>query len=180
MSIFNKSVSQNTKARERTISTGRSNSPDGAISIIGPGMVIDGDIVTEGIVRVEGVLRGTVRAGKAVIVGHSGRIDGNIITEDAVVGGAVNGSIVALNRLELQGTCSVVGEIRTRAEHLKLEEGARFAGHVEMSEAEGGAAVVPLPLESMESDGVSERYFYDDERHEATQLPLERVGAGSR
>jgi hypothetical protein len=32
----------------------------------------------------------------------------------------VNGSIVASNRLELQSTSTVTGEIQARSEHLKL------------------------------------------------------------
>jgi cytoskeletal protein CcmA (bactofilin family) len=133
LSIFRKPEPQAQKARERYVPA-RGSVGDGAISIIGPGMVIEGDITTEGIVRIEGELRGTVRAVKAVILGQAGRVLGNIITDDAVIGGMVDGSIIAENRLELQSTCSVSGEIRTRAQHLKCEEGARFAGQVQMLE----------------------------------------------
>jgi cytoskeletal protein CcmA (bactofilin family) len=42
---------------------------EGVISIIGPGMRVVGDCETEGTLRIEGSVEGTVRAGKAVVVG---------------------------------------------------------------------------------------------------------------
>jgi cytoskeletal protein CcmA (bactofilin family) len=40
---------------------------EGVISIIGPGMRVIGDCKTEGTLRIEGSVEGTVRAGKAVV-----------------------------------------------------------------------------------------------------------------
>ena len=115
---------------------------DGAISIIGPGMVVTGDLVSEGIVRIEGEVRGTIRAGKAVVLGPAGRVDGDIVTGDAVIGGYVSGTIVAHNRLELQSTCVVEGEIQAKPQHLKVDEGARFRGEVRMVDAGASDLVV--------------------------------------
>jgi cytoskeletal protein CcmA (bactofilin family) len=140
MSIFKKTESQVQKPRERPVTAARAGTPDAAMSIIGSGMLVVGDIVTEGTVRIEGEVRGTIRAGKAVVLGQGGHVDGDIVTQDAVVGGSVVGTIVAATRAELQSTCVVNGQIRTRPEHLKLEEGARFTGTVQMFEEEGSVA----------------------------------------
>ncbi len=102
------------------------------MSIIGPGMSITGDLVTEGTVRVEGRIEGTVRAGKAVIIGKSGEVVGEVITQDAVIGGRLRGTLVAESRLELQATSDIEGQIRAPAQHLQLEEGARFNGQIQM------------------------------------------------
>lgn len=136
MSIFSKPETQPQKPRERVVIPTRGSNGDGAISIIGHGMVIEGDVVTEGIVRIEGELKGTVRAAKAVIVGHAGKVDGHIITEDAVIGGTVEGAIMARSRIELQSSCRVLGVIQASPSGLKLEEGARFNGKIEMLEDE--------------------------------------------
>lgn len=142
MAMFKKSEPQSQKPRERPTPSSR-NLGDAAISIIGSGMEVVGDIATEGIVRVEGQVRGTIRAGTSVVLGQAGEIEGNVHTADAIIGGRVSGSVVASNRLELQSTCTVEGEIRTRAEHLKLEEGARFAGQVHMIEEEAPVQTTP-------------------------------------
>ena len=65
--------------------------PDTVISIIGPGMRVVGDCETEGTVRIEGRVEGSVRAGKAVVVGKEGIVDGDIFTQDAVISGTVQG-----------------------------------------------------------------------------------------
>ena len=106
---------------------------EGVISIIGPGMKVTGDCDTEGTLRIEGNVEGTVRAGKAVVVGKDGIVDGDITTQDAVIGGRVTGSLVAESRLELQATCVVEGEIHAR--RIKLEEGGTVNGKVQIGEA---------------------------------------------
>jgi cytoskeletal protein CcmA (bactofilin family) len=116
--------------------------PEASMSLIGPGMTIVGDLTTEGTVRIEGRVEGRIRAGKAVVIGKGGEVHGDILTQDVVVGGSVRGSIVAESRLELQATCDIEGEIRARAQHLQLEEGARFTGQVQML-ADGEVRALP-------------------------------------
>jgi cytoskeletal protein CcmA (bactofilin family) len=110
----------------------RSGANESSMSIIGPGMRITGDLMTEGTVRVEGRIEGTIRAGKAVVVGKEGEVVGDVLTQDAVIGGRVQGTVVAESRLELQATARIEGQISARAQHLVLEEGCRFNGQVQM------------------------------------------------
>lgn len=114
---------------------------ESVISIIGPGMHVVGDCVTEGTLRVEGTVEGTVRAGKAVVVGKDGAVLGDITTQDAVIGGRVTGSIIAESRLELQATCVIEGEVRAR--RIKLDEGGRVNGKVHTGEVKIPTAPSP-------------------------------------
>lgn len=119
---------------------------EGVISIIGPGMRVVGDCDTEGTLRIEGTVEGTVRAGKAVVVGKEGVVDGDIETQDAVIGGRVTGSIAAESRLELQATCVIEGEIEAR--RIKLEEGGTVNGTMkigEVSRTPGARSSTPGP-----------------------------------
>jgi cytoskeletal protein CcmA (bactofilin family) len=118
------------------------------MSIIGPGMRIVGDLVTDGTVRIEGEIRGTIRAGKAVVIGREGLVEGDIFTQDAVIGGRIRGSIVAESRLELQATCDIEGVVHARAQHLHLEEGARFNGQVQMLDPDAVRALPAMPGEN--------------------------------
>ncbi len=121
---------------------------DGVISIIGPGMRVDGDCNTEGTLRIEGHIKGTVRAGKAVVVSKDGVVEGDVVTQDAIIGGRVTGSVSAESRLELQATCEIQGEIRAR--RIKLDEGGQINGNVRTGEVEraGVAARVPNPADA--------------------------------
>lgn len=114
---------------------------DNVISIIGPGMRVIGDCETEGTLRIEGTVEGTVRAGKAVVIGKDGEVRGDVITQDAIIGGRVTGAVVAESRLELQATCAVDGEIKAR--RIKLDEGGRINGTIVTGEFREGSSIAP-------------------------------------
>jgi len=100
--------------------------PEQVISIIGPGMKITGDCDTDGAVRVEGTVQGNIRAGKAVVVGKDGLVEGDIVTQDAVISGRVQGSLRAESRLEVQASSQIEGEIT--AGRMQVEEGSHLTG----------------------------------------------------
>jgi len=113
----------------------RGGNRDDVVSIIGPGMSVNGDCVTEGTLRVEGRVEGSIRAEKAVVVGTDGVVVGDIHTQDGIVAGHVDGSIVAESRLELQSGSRVEGDIKSR--RVKLEEGGFVDGRIEMGKGKG-------------------------------------------
>lgn len=126
-----------------------STSAESVISIIGPGMTIKGDCETDGTIRVEGTVEGSIRAGKAVVIGKQGCVKGDVETQDAVISGRVEGTLTAGSRLELQATCHIEGEVFTR--RMQLEEGAVLNGSVKMGENLKG----PLSKKPQLSNGPS-------------------------
>jgi cytoskeletal protein CcmA (bactofilin family) len=129
-------------------SNGAQPARESVVSIIGPGMRVVGNCETEGTLRIEGFVDGTVRAGKAIVVGKDGEISGDIITQDAIIGGTVRGTIVAESRLELQATCVIEGEIRAR--RIKLDEGGQIRGTVQVGEVKTPAQTFPVRRENPE------------------------------
>lgn len=123
--------------------------PEDVISIIGPGMQVIGDCVTTGSLRIEGAVKGTVRAGKAVVVGKEGFVDGDIETQDAVISGRVVGTLTIGSRLEVHATCRIEGTIRAR--RMQLEEGASLDGQIMVGEGKQAAP----KLEHVIADGQS-------------------------
>src|SRR5256885_13627255 len=65
---------------------------EAGLSIIGAGMRVEGDIVAEGVVKIEGTVVGTVRAGRQVLVAKGGEVEGDVITKEAIIGGGGSGS----------------------------------------------------------------------------------------
>lgn len=106
------------------------------VSIIGPGMKIVGDCSSDGTIRVEGNVEGSVKAGKSVVVGKDGIVKGDISTQDAIIAGSVDGSVTADSRVELQSTCRVQGDIRSR--RVKLDEGGQVDGQLHMGGGRSG------------------------------------------
>jgi cytoskeletal protein CcmA (bactofilin family) len=117
-----------TKERQSTPSPS-----EGVISIVGPGMRVVGDLETEGTLRIEGVVSGSVRAAMAVVIGKEGSVEGDVHARDAVIAGRVVGRVVVESRLELQATSRLEGEVF--AQRLQLDEGAVVNGPLSMGEA---------------------------------------------
>lgn len=104
---------------------------DAEVSLVGSGMVVEGDCRCDGSLRVDGRVQGTIRAGKSVVVGEDGEVEGDVISEDAVVVGRVVGTIRAGSRAELKEGCRVEGDIHSPS--VRLEEGGRVDGELRMS-----------------------------------------------
>ena len=86
-----------TKTRNRTDASTRD--VGDVVSIIGPGMKVVGDCTSDGTIRVEGQIEGSVKAAKSVVIGKEGVVLGDVVTQDAIVAGRVNGSISADSRI---------------------------------------------------------------------------------
>src|SRR5260370_15617097 len=87
---------------------------EAGLSSIGTGMRVGGDITADGVVKIEGTVVGTVRAGRQVLVGKGGEVEGDVISREAIIGGEVRGSIRADERIEIQSTSVVHGDIAAK------------------------------------------------------------------
>src|SRR5258708_14788204 len=82
--------------------TEKGHGPGGAeagLSIIGTGMRVVGDITAEGVVKVEGTVVGTVRAGRQVLVAKGGTVEGDVMAREAIIGGEGWGTIHTAKRV---------------------------------------------------------------------------------
>ncbi len=105
---------------------------EAALSIIGTGMRVVGDITADGVVKIEGSVVGTVRAGRQVLVAKGGEVEGDVITREAIIGGEVRGTVVAGERAEIQASSVVHGDITSR--RLLVHEGGEINGVIRMGE----------------------------------------------
>jgi cytoskeletal protein CcmA (bactofilin family) len=110
-------------------------------SIIASDMTVIGDLETQGVVRVEGRVRGTVRVGQQVLVAAGAVIEGDLHAQEAIISGQVSGGIHASDRVELLATAVVAGDIMTP--RIAIVEGARISGEVKMDTSEAASAGSP-------------------------------------
>ena len=130
MAIFNKDAMD--KGAEPTTKGGAAPQGEAAMSIVAAGMKITGDVETTGVLKIEGTLQGTVRSARQVLLGRQGEIKGDVNAREVVVGGRVDGSIRAVERVEVQGTSVVNGDIYTKS--IVVLEGGKINGAVRMDE----------------------------------------------
>lgn len=93
-------------------------------SLISENLTIEGNVIGEGEVQIDGVVRGDVRVGK-VTVGETGHVEGAIHAESVEIRGRIIGEITA-KQVRLYATGYVDGDITH--EQLAMETGAFFQG----------------------------------------------------
>ena len=124
MSIFTKPTTEKVPMRNDSAP------PEAGLSVIASGMKIVGDIESTGVVKIEGIVEGSVRGARQLLLGRQGTVHGDIRAHEAVIGGTVVGTIVADERVEMQGTSSVQGDIHTKS--IVVLEGGVINGAVRM------------------------------------------------
>lgn len=93
-------------------------------SLISDGITIEGGVVGDGELQIDGVVRGDVRVAR-LTVGDTGHIEGSVYAEATEIRGRVIGSVTA-KQVRLYGTAYVDGDITH--EQLAMETGAFFQG----------------------------------------------------
>lgn len=126
MSIFTKPTTEKVPMRND------SPPPEAGLSVIAAGMKIVGDIESTGVVKIEGIVEGAIRGARQLLLGRQGTVHGDIRAHEVVIGGTVVGTIVADERVEIQGTSSVQGDIHTKS--IVVLEGGVINGTVRMGE----------------------------------------------
>lgn len=101
-----------------------------ADTIIGKGIVIDGEISGEAPVTIEGTVKGRIALDSTVTVADGGIIEADVASQAVEVSGSVTGNIVASERVELRPEGKMVGDIRSP--RILIADGASFKGHIDM------------------------------------------------
>lgn len=102
-------------------------------SLIGTGTTITGDIVSNGDVRIDGILKGNIRGTARILIGQDGVVEGDIEGQHADIMGRVEGRISVKELLNLRSNAIIKGDIR--AGKLQIEPTVVFNGQCQMGEA---------------------------------------------
>lgn len=100
---------------------------------IAQGTVLTGDISSDGNFRVEGEVNGNLNIKGKVVIGETGRVNGEIISENADIEGSFEGKLKVNTCLNLKSTAVINGEVIT--DQLIVEAGATFNATCQMSGA---------------------------------------------
>jgi cytoskeletal protein CcmA (bactofilin family) len=109
-------------------------------AFLGEGTSFIGSLQFDGTVRLDGRFEGDVAGSDLLIIGQAASVRAEIQVGSLVVGGRVEGNIVARKRVELLSTARVTGTIKTPG--LVVSDGAILNGMCEMRREE--AKVVHL------------------------------------
>jgi cytoskeletal protein CcmA (bactofilin family) len=102
----------------------------GAVNAIGQGSTIKGDIVTEGDLRIDGTLVGTITTKGRLVLGETGVVEGEVTCQNALIAGELKAKIQVAELLSLKASANLSGDIVTNK--LSIEPGANFTGSCSM------------------------------------------------
>ncbi len=105
----------------------------GFLTMIGEGTAFEGTITVPHSLRIDGNFKGRIDTAEMLTIGKNARVEADIRSKSAIIGGRVTGNIVAEERVELEAEASLIGDLQTR--DLVISEGAVFHGKCSMREA---------------------------------------------
>lgn len=109
-----------------------------SINQIGSGTSFKGEIVSNGDFRIDGGLNGSIESKGKIVIGQSGKVEGEVSCQNAVVSGQVKATMRVSELLELKASANLSGEVYTNK--LAIEPGARFTGSCNMTDQTGAKA----------------------------------------
>jgi len=102
------------------------------INLIAKGTQLTGDLASDGDLRVDGEIIGNLETKGRLVIGASGRIEGDISCKSSEIAGTHKGKLFVAELLSLKASSNVTGDIVTG--RLSIEPGAYFAGTCTMSD----------------------------------------------
>jgi cytoskeletal protein CcmA (bactofilin family) len=101
-----------------------------ATAWIGQGVVVEGRITSAQDLRIDGRVDGSIEVGDHVLmVGARAAVKANLVAKSILISGTVIGNVTATDRLDLQATASVEGDISSP--RLVMVDGAVVKGRVD-------------------------------------------------
>lgn len=103
-----------------------------ARNLLGQGTTIKGDIESNGDIRIDGHLIGSLKSNGKVVIGQTGVMEGDLTCKQAEVSGVVKGIINTEELTALKSTSKVEVDLTTK--QLLIEVGAQFTGKCVMGQ----------------------------------------------
>ncbi len=97
-------------------------------TVIAPSVRVEGDFVSEGNVRIEGIVTGSIATERDLIVGEASKITANVQARNGTIAGELHGNLRVFDRLELASTARVFGDIQAKV--LSVAPGAVMRGQL--------------------------------------------------
>ncbi|AEL24913.1 bactofilin family protein [Cyclobacterium marinum] len=99
-------------------------------NLVALGTVIVGNIGSQGNIRVEGTVDGSLDSQQKIVIGESAKVNGDVRAQDVEISGEIKGDIYCSDSLYLKKTALIYGDIYTKK--LIIENGAEFNGKCNM------------------------------------------------
>ncbi len=103
-------------------------------TVLGSETQFKGNLISSGILRIEGRIEGEITHDGDVVIGEGGNVTAKIRSDGLYLAGTLNGDVDCAGRVELLPTARMRGDVR--AGELVVAEGAMLNGTVDMKAVE--------------------------------------------
>ncbi len=134
---------------------GESKKSSKAVTFIGRGTTLAGEIRAHGGIHIEGDVSGHVESEASIVIHSGARVKANLIAPRIIVSGYVEGNLTAHERIECTSTAKIVGDIS--APRIAMSAGVVFEGRCTMDVAGKSPAPIPQDVAQPELAGVLPR-----------------------
>jgi cytoskeletal protein CcmA (bactofilin family) len=100
------------------------------INIISESTLIKGDIISNGDIRIDGELIGNIEAKGRLVIGPTGKVEGEINCNNIEVSGYIKGKLIVSELITMKASAKIYGDIT--AGKLSVEPGSLFTGTCSM------------------------------------------------
>ncbi|MEJ2724391.1 MAG: polymer-forming cytoskeletal protein [Deltaproteobacteria bacterium] len=100
-------------------------------TIIGPKVFFEGILSSREAIRIDGGFKGRIECESILVIGETGKVEGDIVAENLLVAGELIGNATAKNQLKIRQKGRLYGDIC--AEALVMEPGVIFEGKCHMN-----------------------------------------------
>jgi cytoskeletal protein CcmA (bactofilin family) len=135
--------------------------PTTNFSVFDAHMSVTGDVETDGALRIDGRLEGSINRADLVVIGEGASVVGDVNAREVIVAGAVTGNIFAKQRTELFSNAIVAGDIRSAA--ILIQEGGVVQGRLYIH-----------PVGSLHKDSGSHEAIRSDDKPRLAPVLLEK------
>ena len=100
------------------------------VTIISSGVKVEGKLSSDSSMRIDGTILGDINCQQNVTIGEHGDVNGKVNGQSITIGGKVQGSVNAKQKLILESKAQLKGDVFTKI--LVVEAGANFDGKSNM------------------------------------------------
>ncbi|QSZ27848.1 polymer-forming cytoskeletal protein [Aceticella autotrophica] len=103
-------------------------------TIIGKNTNLEGNLKSQGTIRIDGNFNGKIDVDGNIIVGENSKIEADITTDNISISGEIKGNLIVKGQAQLTSTAKLFGDIEVQ--NIIIDDGAIFEGKCKMTNSE--------------------------------------------
>ncbi len=133
-------------------------------SLLGQGSAFEGNLVFDGVVRIDGVFKGRIDSKGTLVIGPTGEVEADVTVGTCVLEGSFKGTLKASELVEAKAPARMEGRVETP--DIQVERGVVLDGEVMMQKKKhggpAGSGTKPSSGESKKGTGKGKKTQVDE------------------